>query len=138
MNTLLVVFAGLAVFGYYIYRSYKKRKNAPIEADHDKILHLNVTNFQKEINKGTVLVDYWADWCMHCKLMVPILNEPASEINGDDRIGKLNVEECQILATKYGIRSIPTMILFKNGKEIDRFSGVKQKDFLLKQINQIN
>lgn len=134
-TTLIIVFAGLAVFIYYIYYNYKKMKNTPLEADNDKILHLNVTNFQKEVSKGVVLVDFWADWCMPCKLLAPILNETAGEINGEARIGKLNVEECQIIASKYGVRSIPTMILFKNGKEIDRFVGVKQKDFLLKQIN---
>jgi len=138
MNTLIIVFAGLAFFAYYIYRSYKKIKNTPIASENDKIIHLNVTNFQTEISKGTVLVDFWADWCQPCKLLAPILNEIAGEIEGEARIGKLNVEECQILASKYGIRSIPTMILFKNGKEIDRFTGVKPKDFLLQQINQNN
>ena len=73
---------------------------------------------------------------MPCKLLIPILNETAAEIKGNARIGKLNVEECQIIASKYGVRSIPTMILFKNGKEIDRFVGVKQKDFLLKKLSE--
>ncbi len=135
-TTLIIVFAGLGVFVYYIYYQYKKMKNTPLAADNDKILHLNVTNFQKEINKGLVLVDFWADWCMPCKMLAPILNETANEITGSAKIGKLNVDECQIIATKYNVRSIPTMILFKDGKEIDRFVGVKQKDFLLKKLNE--
>jgi thioredoxin 1 len=135
-STIIIVFAVLGVFVYYIYYQYKKMKNAPLVADNDNILHLDVTNFQKEISKGLVLVDFWADWCMPCKILGPILNETATEIKGDARIGKLNVEECQIIASKYGVRSIPTMILFQNGKEIDRFVGVKQKDFLLKKLNQ--
>ncbi len=110
-------------------------KNAPAVEDNDKITHLNDNNFQQEINKGVILVDFWADWCMPCKLLGPILNETAGEIKGNARIGKLNVEESQQTASKYGVRSIPTMILFKNGKEINRFVGVKQKDFLLKQLN---
>ena len=85
MNTLIVVLAGLAFFAYYIYRSYNKIKNAPSEAENDKILHLNVTNFQAEISKGTVLVDFWADWCQPCKLLGPILNETALEIKGEAR-----------------------------------------------------
>lgn len=137
MNTsLIIVFAVLGVFVYYIYYQYKKMKNTPVVNDNDKILHLNVTNFQNEINKGLVLVDFWADWCMPCKMLAPILNETANEITGNAKIGKLNVDECQIIATKYNVRSIPTMILFKNGKEIDRFVGVKQKDFLLKKLNE--
>lgn len=135
-TTLIIVFAGLGIFIYYIYHNYKKMKNAPLAVDNDNILHLDVTNFQKEISNGLVLVDFWADWCMPCKILGPILNETASEIKGDARIGKLNVEDCQIIASKYGVRSIPTMILFQNGKEIDRFVGVKQKDFLLKKLNE--
>jgi len=134
-TTLIIVLAGLAVFIYYIYYNYKKMKNAPQIEDNDKITHLNDKNFQQEIGQGLILVDFWADWCMPCKLLGPILNETAAEIKGDARIGKLNVEESRLTASKYNVRSIPTMILFKNGKEINRIVGVKQKDFLLKQLN---
>lgn len=137
MNTsLIIVFAVLGVFVYYIYYQYKKIKNTPVVADNDKIINLNVSNFQKEINNGVVLVDFWATWCMPCKMLAPILNETANEINGNAKIGKLNVDECQIIASKYNVRSIPTMILFKDGKESERFVGVKQKDFLLKKLNE--
>ncbi len=137
MNTsLIIVFAVLGVFVYYIYYQYKKIKNTPVVADNDKIINLNVSNFQKEINNGVVLVDFWAAWCMPCKMLAPILNETANEINGNAKIGKLNVDECQIIASKYNVRSIPTMILFKDGKESERFVGVKQKDFLLKKLNE--
>ena len=137
MNTsLIIVFAVLGIFAYYIYYQYKKIKNTPVVADNDKIINLNVSNFQKEINNGVVLVDFWAAWCMPCKMLAPILNETANEINGNAKIGKLNVDECQIIASKYNVRSIPTMILFKDGKESERFVGVKQKDFLLKKLNE--
>ena len=137
MNTsLIIVFAVLGVFVYYIYYQYKKIKNTPVVADNDKIINLNVSNFQKEINNGVVLVDFWAAWCMPCKMLAPILNETANEINKKAKIGKLNVDECQIIASKYNVRSIPTMILFKDGKESERFVGVKQKDFLLKKLNE--
>ena len=68
--------------------------------------------------------------------MVPILNEVAEASDNSTTIGKLNIEEQQPIASKYSVRSIPTLILFKDGKEINRFVGVKNKDFLLKQINQ--
>lgn len=137
MNTsLIIVFAVLGVFVYYIYYQYKKIKNTPVVADNDKITNLNVSNFQKEISNGVVLVDFWAAWCMPCKMLAPILNETANEITGNAKIAKLNVDECQIIASKYNVRSIPTMILFKDGKESERFVGVKQKDFLLKKLNE--
>ena len=137
MNTsLIIVFAVLGVFVYYIYYQYKKIKNTPVVADNDKIINLNVSNFQKEISKGVVLVDFWAAWCMPCKMLAPILNDTANEITGNAKIGKLNVDECQIIASKYNVRSIPTMILFKDGKESERFVGVKQKDFLIKKLNE--
>jgi len=135
MNTIIIILAVLTGFGYYILSSYKKIKNAPLAADNDNITHLNDKNFQQEISKGVGLVDFWAEWCMPCKILSPILNETAGEINGNARIGKLNVEDSQSTASKFGVRSIPTMILFKNGKEVNRFVGVKQKDFLLKQLN---
>ncbi len=135
MNAIIIILAVLAGFSYYIYYNYKKMKNAPNVEDHDKIPHLNDKNFQQEISQGVILVDFWASWCMPCKLLGPILNETAGEIVGNARIGKLNVEESQATASKFGVRSIPTMILFKNGKEIERFVGIKQKDFLLKQLN---
>jgi thioredoxin 1 len=115
--------------------TYRKMKNTPLEADSEKIKTLTDKNFQNQIKEGVILVDFWASWCMPCKMMAPVLNEMANELGEGRHIGKLNVEDYQSVSAKYNVRGIPTMILFKNGKEINRFVGVKPKDFLMKQLN---
>ena len=69
--------------------------------------------------------------------MAPVLNEVATELEGSSHVGKVNIEQYQSLAQKFQVRNIPTLILFKNGKEINRFVGVKNKEFLLQQINKV-
>jgi thioredoxin 1 len=108
----------------------------PVVEDHEKLKTLTDENFQNQIKTGVTLVDFWADWCMPCKMMAPILNEVAEELDGNATVGKINVEEFQLIPSTYSVRSIPTLILFKNGKEIKRYIGVKNKEFLLSQINQ--
>jgi thioredoxin 1 len=82
------------------------------------------------------LVDFWADWCVPCKMMAPILNEVSAELSDNKFVAKANIEQFQILAQKYNVRSIPTMIMFKNGKEIERYVGVKQKNYLIEQFGK--
>ena len=95
-------------------------------------------NFKSEVldAQGTVLVDFWADWCMPCKMMAPVLNDVAQATDGTASIYKLNVDEQQQVAARYGIRNIPTMILFKDGKEVERIIGVKPKDYIISSINK--
>ncbi|MBN2806228.1 MAG: thioredoxin [Prolixibacteraceae bacterium] len=112
----------------------RKIKSTPMVADHPNVITLTDKNFQQQTKNKLVLVDFWAEWCAPCRLMAPILNEVASELTGNARVGKVNVEQYQTLAQKFKIRGIPTMILFKDGKEVNRFVGVKTKEFLLKQI----
>ncbi|MEI6142735.1 MAG: thioredoxin, partial [Mariniphaga sp.] len=95
-------------------------------------------NFNQQIKKGIILVDFWAEWCGPCKMMAPVLNELVSELPENKTIGKLDVEQFQSVSATYRVRGIPTMILFKDGKEVNRFVGVKSKDFLLKEINKFN
>jgi thioredoxin 1 len=102
--------------------------------DHKNILTLTDKNFQQLTKNKIVLVDFWASWCAPCRMMAPVLNEVANELSGNYQVGKVNVEEFQSLAQKFKVRGIPTLILFKNGVEVNRFVGVKPKDFLLKQI----
>jgi thioredoxin 1 len=101
-----------------------------------KPIHLNYPNFDKVVNQYLILVDFWADWCAPCKAQDPILEEVASHLNGKALIGKVNVDENRILANKYGITSIPTMILFKNGKRVHQFVGVQSKERILQYINK--
>lgn len=111
-------------------------KNAPATSDNEKIKILTSQNFQNQIKEGITLVDFWAEWCMPCKMMIPILNNVADELEENTSVGKLNIEDHQDVAAKYQVRSIPTMILFKNGNEIKRYIGVKPKEFLLNEINK--
>ena len=85
-----------------------------------------------------MLVDFWAAWCGPCKMMAPILNDLSEELDGNNSIGKLNVEQYQSVSASYQVRGIPTMILFKDGKEINRFVGIKTKAFLLREITKIS
>ncbi len=91
---------------------------------------LNLENFDIEIQNGTVLVDFYADWCGPCKMVAPIVEEIANE-RTDITVGKVNVDENGAIAAKYGIVSIPTLIVFKNGKEHARLVGYRPKEDIL-------
>ena len=91
---------------------------------------LDEKNFEEEVIKKeeTVIVDFYADWCMPCKMMSPIIEDIDSEGIKNLTVGKVNVDSNQELAEKYGIMSIPTIIIFKNGKIIKTFIGLTRKD----------
>jgi len=135
MQTLLIIVAVvIAAFAFLVLKARSAMKNIPTVADHKKILTLTDKNFQQVSKNKTMLVDFWAAWCGPCKMMAPVLNEVAEELSGNLHVAKVNVEQYQSLAQQFKVRSIPTLILFKNGKEVNRFVGVKTKDFLIKQI----
>jgi thioredoxin 1 len=100
----------------------------PNVEDNKHVIVLNDLNLNSHINKGVVLIDFWAAWCMPCKMIAPVVNELAEEMKDQDVvIAKLNVDENQQSAQKFGVRSIPTLIILKNGKEVERIVGVKGK-----------
>jgi thioredoxin 1 len=135
METILIIAGLLAVaFVFLSMMARRQMKNIPVVSDNEKIVTLTDKNFQAQTKNKLVLVDFWASWCGPCRMMASVLNEAAAELSDNTRIGKVNIEEYQSLAQKFKIRNIPTMVLFKNGVEVSRFSGVKNKDFLLKQI----
>jgi thioredoxin 1 len=137
MQTTLVILGILIVVFIISLRVMSKMKNTPIVADHVKVLTLTDKNFQQQTKNKVVLVDFWASWCAPCRMMAPVINDVAAELNGNSFVGKVDIQQYQSLANKYKVRSIPTLILFKNGSEINRFVGIKSKDFLLQQISRV-
>ena len=139
MQTTLIII-GSIILGFLLLNVYARfqMKNIPKVADHASILTLTDKNFQQQTKNKVVLVDFWADWCAPCKMMAPVLNDVAGDLTGNSHVGKLNIEQYQSMAQQFNVRSIPTLILFKNGKEVKRFVGIKQKDFLLKEIQSVN
>lgn len=133
---IALIIIGSLVAAFVILNIYAraKMKNIPTVADHKGILTLTEKNFQQQTKGKVVLVDFWAAWCAPCRMMAPILNDVSSELADKSAVGKINIEEQKSLASKFNVRSIPTLILFENGKEVKRFVGIKQKDFLLKEM----
>ena len=98
----------------------------------------NVTdqNFAEETAEGLVLVDFWAPWCGPCKMIAPVLEEIDSEMGDKVKIVKLNVDENQETAGKYGVMSIPTLLLMKDGNIVDQVVGFQPKEALVNVINK--
>lgn len=136
MKILIIAVAVIAVLAVLLIRSYNKMKNTPAVEDSELIEHLTAQNFANKTKSGVVLVDFWAAWCMPCKMMAPILNEVAVATEDQAKLYKLNVDEQQQIAAQYGIRNIPTMILFKDGKEVERIIGVKPKESIISSIQK--
>lgn len=100
-----------------------------------EIIKLTSENFEEEVLKSdkTVLIDFYADWCMPCKMLAPIIEEIANEIK-DVKITKINIDNAQDIAAKYDVMSIPTVIIIKDGKEINRSVGLVDKTKILSMI----
>ena len=96
-------------------------------------IKLSSENFEKEVLKSEkpVLVDFYADWCGPCNAMAPVIEELATELDGKAKVGKINVDENSNIAVEYNVMSIPTLIIFKNGKEEKRLVGLRDKEELL-------
>ena len=100
-------------------------------------LNLNKDNFEQSISNGVALVDFWAEWCGPCKMQLPIIEEFSSEMEGKATVGKVNVDEQLELAQSFGIQSIPTLILLKDGKPVKKLVGLHSKESLYEEVNQV-
>ena len=102
------------------------------------VSEVNTADFKKEILNSDVpvLVDFWAEWCMPCRMISPIIDELSQDYKGKVKVAKVNVDDNTELATDLQILSIPLLILFKDGKEITRITGVNPKEYIAKEIER--
>ncbi|PYJ59307.1 MAG: thioredoxin [Verrucomicrobia bacterium] len=105
----------------------------------NNIITLTAANFEQEVLQSPtpVLVDFWAEWCGPCKMIAPILDELASEYDGKVKVGKVNIDDHQAIATQYGIRAIPTLLIFKDGEVAEQVVGLRSKRDLKANIDKV-
>jgi thioredoxin 1 len=102
-------------------------------------IHLTDSNFTSEINNSDVpvVVDFWAAWCGPCRMIAPIIDELANEYEGKAKITKVDVDNNQQVAMQYGIRSIPTILMFKNGEQVESIVGAVPKEQIQNKLNSL-
>ncbi|MBS4164316.1 Thioredoxin [Candidatus Protochlamydia amoebophila] len=100
----------------------------------DKLVHLNDDNFQQTISQGVTLVDFYATWCGPCRMIAPIVEQLSTTLQGKAKVAKLDIDQAQSTTSDLQITSVPTLIVFKDGKEVKRVVGVKDLDYLLNLV----
>ncbi len=100
------------------------------------IIHATDNDFKEHIKEGLVLTDFWAAWCGPCRMIAPVLEEIDAEMGDQVQIVKIDVDENQATAAEYGVMSIPTLILFKDGEIVDKVIGFRPKEALMEVINK--
>ena len=100
-----------------------------------KYIELTTENFEATVNSGVSLVDFWAPWCGPCRMIAPVIDELANDFDGKANICKVNTDEQQDLAVKYGVRSVPTILFMKDGEIVDQVIGAQSKQALADKIN---
>jgi thioredoxin 1 len=102
-----------------------------------KYIELTDDNFEATINEGVSMVDFWAPWCGPCRMIAPVIEELAEDFDGKANIAKVNTDEEQDIAIQYGIRSIPTLLFFKDGELVDQMVGAAGKEVLADKIDSL-
>ncbi|MCF7669573.1 MAG: thioredoxin [Verrucomicrobia bacterium] len=105
-------------------------------SENKKIFELNDGNFDQVLSDGVVLVDFWAPWCGPCRMQTPILERLLGKVSDGVKVGKVNVDDAPGVAGRYGIRSIPTIMLFKNGAKVQEWIGVQRESVLYNAITE--
>ena len=131
-STITYIISGLVV-GYFLYSFIKAKKRMSRPAS-ENVKILDDSNFDKTVKMGVSLIDFWAAWCGPCKVQGPIIDEVADEIGEKANICKVDVDKNQKISQKYGIRNIPTILIFKDGKTVDKLVGIKTKGTLIKAL----
>lgn len=135
-TTLIVILVVVVVLIALITVNYFRMKNAKPVANSKQIKVLANKNFKAATKRGIVLVDFWAPWCAPCKIIAPTLNDIADSETGF-MVAKVNVDHNQQLAQRFKVRSIPTMLILKDGKEAGRIVGVKTKRAIIKEVQAV-
>ena len=102
-----------------------------------KYIELTAENFEATLSEGVALVDFWAPWCGPCRMIAPVIEELAEEYDGKAKICKVNTDEEQDVAVQFGIRSIPTILFFKDGEMVEQVVGAQSKAALAEKINAL-
>ena len=102
----------------------------------EKVIDLNDSNFQNETQSGVALIDFWAPWCGPCRMQGPIIDQVAEKVAGKATVAKLNVDESPSTAASFGVSSIPTLVLLKDGQSVKQFVGVRGEAELVQAIEE--
>jgi len=133
-KTIIAQFIIILAFVAFSGKAFSQKAEKPAE---EKVKIITDQDFDKTIKKGITMIDFWATWCGPCRRQAPIVEEIANEVSKKIKIGKLDVDKNKIASSTYSVRNIPTLIIFKDGKEVKRLVGLQDKQTILTELNAI-